>query len=66
MNYYTAEYRRETEHKTFRADNLEDAVEHAVLIGWGERPTKVREATPGEIEGAKAEYKRHAQALRCY
>jgi|GEM_PF-6247090 len=56
MNYYTAEYHREN--KTFRADTLAEAKAHATAIGYGEKPANVREATPGEIEGAKAKYAR--------
>ena len=56
MNYYTAEYAKEN--KTFRADTMTEAKDHANIIGHGEKPTCVREATEGEVEGAKAKYAR--------
>lgn len=56
MDYYTAEYQQLN--KTFRAESLAEATKHANVVGYGEKPTCVREATDGEIDGAKAKYAR--------
>lgn len=56
MNYYTAEYKKEN--KTFQASTMAEAKGHARVIGYGEKPTCVREATEGEAEGVKAKYAR--------
>jgi hypothetical protein len=45
---------------------MNEAQTHAKDIGYGEKLLKVRLATEGEINGAKARYDRAVQALRYY
>ena len=61
VNYYTAEYRKEN--KTFQGGSMAEAEDHANTIGYGEKPMCVREATKGEIEGAKSKLARNTAGI---